>query len=293
MYFLAGLILGLLVAIPIVLWSTHRTRLQVERLEKRTRGAERLAELGTMTGGLAHEIKNPLSTIGLNLQLLSESIDDLKLEGPENSRIQKRITALSGEVEHLRGILQDFLSFAGRVRLSPQPLELNHVIEDLIDFYTPQADASGIQLRSQLSPDTGSVQIDPTLFKQAILNLLINATQAMVTAKYEESDHGGSSDLIIKTHLPDEKQRNGEDSVIIHVIDTGPGIDEETVSKIFQPYFTTKADGNGLGLATARRIINEHGGHISVHSSEGKGTDFVIELPRRQPASDTDVSSSS
>lgn len=284
-YFVGGLVIGLVLTVFAALWTSRRTRLRVLRLEKRARGAERLAELGTLTGGLAHEIKNPLSTIGLNLQLLSESINDLKLKEEQSVGIQNRIRSLSGEVDRLRGILEDFLSFAGRVRISPQPVDINQVIEELIDFYTPQAEASGIQLRARLSPKAGMVQLDVTLFKQAILNLLINATQAMVTAKYEESNHGGSQDLMISTDVPEQgKRQREEDIVIIHVIDTGPGMEAEASKKIFQPYYTTKSDGTGLGLATTRRIINEHHGDITVYTEVGIGTDFKIELPREQPS---------
>lgn len=282
--FAGGLAIGLVCTVFAALWTSRRTRIRVLKLEKRARGAERLAELGKLTGGLAHEIKNPLSTIGLNLQLLSESIQDLNLQDEQSVGIQNRIRNLSGEVERLRGILQDFLSFAGRVRISTQPVDINQVVEELIDFYAPQAEASGVKLRSRLSPKAGMVHLDVTLFKQALLNLLINATQAMVTAKYEDSDHGGSGDLMISTDVPDpEKHGQEEDIVVIHVIDTGPGMTPESCKKIFQPYYTTKADGTGLGLPTTRRIINEHHGDISVHTEVGIGTDFKIELPREQP----------
>lgn len=282
-WFVCGLVAGVVLTIPFVVLATRRTARRVRRLEQRARGAERLAELGTLTGGLAHEIKNPLSTIGLNLQLLGESVHDLRLDPSAERRIQSRIETLRAEAERLRGILEDFLSFAGRVRIDPQPVQLNEVIEQLIDFYAPQAEASGIRLRAQLDPAAGAVRLDPTLFKQAMLNLLINATQAMVDARYGESPHGGCADLIIRTTSAPQHTGDDHDAVVIHVIDTGPGIDPQTVEKIFRPYFTTKPHGTGLGLATTRRIVNEHGGTIAVHTEIGRGTDFTIQLPRNGP----------
>ena len=271
--FLLGLLGGVALAAPLVVMAMRRTARRVRRAEHRAQVAERLAELGTLTGGLAHEIKNPLSTIGLNLQLLRESIDDAKLPPELSSRLVNRIDALTAEGDRLRGILEDFLAFAGRLKLDPQPTKINEVVEQLVDFYHAQADASGVRLRTQLSPDAGQVPLDPTLFKQALLNLLINATQAMVEARYSGKPHGGAVDLIVRTE-PDG------DGVAVHVIDTGPGIDDDTRQKIFQPYFSTKRRGTGLGLPTARRIIAEHGGTITVHSDPGRGSDFAIHLPR-------------
>lgn len=271
--FLLGLLCGALLAVPFMFLISRRTARRVKRLEQRTRAAERLAEIGRLTGGLAHEIKNPLSTIGLNLQLLRESIDDARLPDSVAERLRSRISSLRSETERLRGILEDFLSFAGRVKLDPQPVELNDLVEQLVDFYLPQAEASGLQLLTQLDPEAGTVKLDPTLFKQALLNLLINATQAMVSARYEEKPHGGSREIIIRT-MP------GPDEVVVHVIDTGPGIDEPVKKRLFEPYFTTKKGGTGLGLSTSRRIIEEHGGHVELHTEPGRGSDFAIHLPR-------------
>lgn len=275
-WFLLGIFCGILLAAPFMLLVARRTALRVRRLEQRARGAERLAELGTLTGGLAHEIKNPLSTIGLNLQLLAEQLQDTGLPDGTTSRLRSRIESLTRETDRLRNILEDFLSFAGRVRLDAQPTQINEVIEQLVDFYLPQAEASGVHLRTHLSPDAGSVQLDATLFKQALLNLLINATQAMVESRYAGAAHGGSSELIIRTE-------STKDGVAVHVIDTGPGIAPETQKQIFAPYFTTKRGGTGLGLSVTRRIINEHGGTVAVHSELGRGSDFVIHLPRTVP----------
>ncbi|MBI1370201.1 MAG: two-component sensor histidine kinase [Planctomycetes bacterium] len=276
-WFALGFGCGVLATLPLIIYASRRTARRVRKLEQRARSAERLAELGTLTGGLAHEIKNPLSTIGLNLQLLGESVRDADLPAPLGPRLNKRIQALADETHRLKGILEDFLAFAGRMRLDPQPVEVNKLVEQLVDFYLAQAQASGVQLRTQLDPEAGTVPLDPTLFKQALLNLLINATQAMVEARYSDKPHGGASDLILRT----ERTRDG---VAVHVIDTGPGIDADTQAKIFHPYFSTKKGGTGLGLPTARRIIEEHAGHLTVHSDPGQGSDFTLHIPRDPPA---------
>ena len=228
-WFWVGFGCALILALPLIISASRRTERRVRRLERRARAAERLAELGTLTGGLAHEIKNPLSTVGLNLQLLRESLDEAELEEPHAGRLQRRLDAVSGETERLRGILEDFLSFAGRMNLDRHPINPNAVIEELIDFYAPQAEASGVQLRPQLDPRVGEIPLDRTLFKQALLNLLINASQAMVESRYGDQAHGGATALIILTEpAPDE--------VRVHVIDTGPGIDDKTARRMFQPF---------------------------------------------------------
>ncbi|HVL50604.1 MAG TPA: ATP-binding protein [Actinomycetota bacterium] len=273
--FLTGVACGIALTIPFIFLATRRTARRVRRLEQRAQAAERLAELGTLTGGLAHEIKNPLSTIGLNLQLLRESIDDSDLPPDLLSRLQNRLDAITSEADRLRGILEDFLSFAGRIRLDPQPTDINRVIEQLADFFHPQAEASGIRLRTQLDPAAGQLPLDVTLFKQALLNLLLNATQAMVEARYSGKPHGGSADLIVRT-------QPNRDGIEVHVIDTGPGIDPAVREKLFQPYFSTKRKGTGLGLPTTRRIVHEHGGAITVHTEPGRGSDFTLHLPRHE-----------
>ncbi|MDX1564587.1 MAG: histidine kinase dimerization/phospho-acceptor domain-containing protein, partial [Phycisphaeraceae bacterium] len=155
MAYLICIFAGAAAMVPLIFWVARRTESRVRKLEKRARSAERLAELGTLTGGLAHEIKNPLSTIGLNLQLLGESIDQLDLPEEQTKRLGNRIESLRLEATRLRGILEDFLSFAGRVRVDPTPCSINEVVEQLVDFYMPQAEASGLKLRTQLDEEAG------------------------------------------------------------------------------------------------------------------------------------------
>ncbi|MBS0191880.1 MAG: ATP-binding protein [Phycisphaerales bacterium] len=276
LFFLFGALAGALVA-GVVALGIHKTlSARIRSAERRARSVERLAELGAMTGGLAHEIKNPLSTIGLNAQLLGEGIEELPVHEEEKGRLVRRVQSLRREVERLRGILTDFLQFAGEMRLDCKAADLHLAIEELIDFFLPQAEKAGIRLRADHPPGQLMVEMDIAHIKQALLNLLLNATQAMAG----DTSSQRPRELIVRAFPTREPDRS--EAVQIHVIDTGPGIDEQTQAKIFRPYFTTKSGGTGLGLPTARRIIEAHGGRIDVHSETGRGTDFVITLPLKQ-----------
>lgn len=279
--FWIGLALGAAVAVPVAWQWSRRTERRVRVLEQRARTAERLAELGTMTSGLAHEIKNPLSTIGLNVQLLHEDFDELAEALPPDKRehagrVQRRFASLGRETDRLRAILEDFLRFAGRVQLDLQPEDLNRVVDELVDFFAPQAAQAKVNLRTQLTRDDVTVPADASLLKQAMLNLMINATQAMSRSRDNNEVHGGASELIVRT----ERGRELNQPVVrIHVIDTGPGVPDDLAEQVFQPYFSNKPGGTGLGLPTSRRIVEEHGGRLSLHSEPGRGTDFTITLP--------------
>ena len=238
-------------------WIAHRRN---ERLQERIRQSERLAELGTLTGGLAHEIKNPLSTIQLNLQLLAE---DLSPDNPAYPRIVSRLGTVQREASRLRDILDDFLRFAGRIELVRKPTELNGMLEELIDFFTPQAQIQRVQLRLQRGPEPIVAAVDERLLKQAVLNLLINALQAM-------PEPGG--EVILGAKRVDSQ-------VVIDVVDTGKGMTPEQIGRIFDAYYSTKRGGTGLGLAITRRIVLEHGGTVSVMSEPGRGSDFTIRIP--------------
>lgn len=253
-----GLGLGVLGSVALGAMASVIAYRRFQRLNERTRRAERLAELGTLTGGLAHEIKNPLSTVQLNLQLLREDLP----QDPSFSRIVNRLATVQKETSRLREILDDFLRYAGKVELDRKPHDVNELLEELADFFAPQAQVNRVQLRLNRSTEPLTARIDERLIKQAILNLLINAVQAM--------PDGG--EIILSA------RREGR-LIVLDVIDTGRGLDAEAQRKLFEAYYSTKKGGTGLGLAITKRVIEEHGGRISVSSELGKGTDFRIELP--------------
>jgi len=257
--FWTGLLIGVISCLVIAAVATIYAVRRFVLLERRARDAERLAELGTLTGGLAHEIKNPLSTVQLNLQLLAE---DLSPDNPAHPRIINRLKTVQKETSRLRDILDDFLRYAGKIELDRHPTDLNELLEDLVDFFLPQAQQQKAKVRLKPSDSPLIAPIDAKLIKQAVLNLMLNALQAM--------PEGG--ELILSA-----AQQDGQ--AIIDIIDTGKGIPPEAVDKIFQAYYTSKKGGTGLGLAMTQRIIKEHGGTLTVKSEPGKGSDFTLRLP--------------
>jgi len=274
-WILLGLVIGVVGVAPVLQVLLRRAEHRARLAERRARNAERLAEIGSMTAGLAHEIKNPLSTIGLNAQLLAEGLNDAELSTQERGRLLNRLGALSREAERLRAILTDFLQFAGRVKLDARPRDLVRIVAELRDFFHPQCDQSRVVMRTKLPETPVRVPVDESLLKQALLNLMINATQAMTNgATAGEDSHDTRGELILQIDADLDEAR-------IHVIDTGPGIEPDRLEQIFHPYVSHTVGGSGLGLSTARRIIEEHGGRIAVHSDVGRGSDFVIHLPMK------------
>lgn len=229
------------------------------------------AELAELAGGFIHEIKNRLSTLGLNLQLLAEDFQEP--QSPRERRALDRVTRLQTECQRLVDVSNDFLRFA-RVRdLDLRPCVLNEVIEEMVDFFAPTARQANIETKCFLPADLPAVYLDRELFKQALLNLLLNAEQAM--------PEGG--ELTIQAAV-EPVRSGGSPRVSLSLIDTGKGMSAETLAKVFRPFFSTRPGGTGLGLPTTRRIIEAHGGSIDVQSEPGKGTMFTIRLPTDPPA---------
>jgi len=229
-------------------------------------------ELTKLTGELAHEIKNPLSTVKVNLQLAKEALDDVDLTEPSRvlwdqcrhslAGAARKIAIVQKETDRLEQILDGFLKYVRRPDLQLATVDLNELVSDMVDFYSPQAYSHALTVRQSFSHEPLMCRADPGALKQVLLNLFINSQQAM--------DHGG--ELMIRT-----ARRAGR--AVIQVSDTGRGIPPERLPAIFQPYCSSRAGGTGLGLATAKKIVEAHGGTISVHSEVGKGTSFTIELP--------------
>ncbi len=261
---LVGLMLGLAVA-GIAGWILQR---RLRAADERAREAERLAELGTLTGGLAHEIKNPLSTIQLNLQLLQEDLISDRLTAP---RVLSRMVTVTREAGRLRAILDDFLRYAGRLELQREPVDLTELLTDLVDFLAPQAQQGRVQIRYTASPEPVIANVDPRLIKQAVLNLMLNAMQIMSTPGSSGSS-GQGGELIVTVSNADGRAR-------IAVTDTGPGISADDQARVFDAYFSKRKGGTGLGLAMTRRIALEHGGGMELQSEVGKGSSFSIILP--------------
>jgi signal transduction histidine kinase len=280
---LFGVLIGSAAALLATYLALRRRVVRLRAAEERAQRQERLAELGALTGGLAHEIKNPLSTIGLNVQLASEAIVDSSLPDDDKATLVRRVETVEREATRLANILNDFLRFAGRIKLAPVEADLREVVEELVDFYRPQCDQHKVVLRADLPAAPVVARVDPALVKQALLNLLINATQVMA------AQDAPSRELMIRLMPAAQPAAKGQREITpreiaIHVIDTGPGIPAEKHAEIFRPYVTGRKGGSGLGLAVTRRIVEEHGGRIDLFSEPGKGSDFMVRLPVDGPA---------
>jgi signal transduction histidine kinase len=258
--FVIGLAAGIFVTAPLILIMSRASIQRARDSERRARQAEHLADVGTLTGGLAHEIRNPLSTLTLNLQLLREDL--IRPGQTADRRVAAKLDVIEQEARRLQTILDDFLQFAGKheLRLAVQPI--NPILEEAVAFYRERFQRRSIEVRTRFAEGLPPVAVDPARFKQAVSNLLLNAEAAM--------PHGG--ELLLGT----EPDRGG---VRVHVTDTGHGIPPQDLDKIFAPYYSTRPGGTGLGLPTVRRIVQEHEAALEVHSDLGKGTQFTIRLP--------------
>jgi signal transduction histidine kinase len=226
--------------------------------------ANGLEFLGAVAGGLVHEIRNPLSTLRLNLQLMEE--DWAGSGEPRVHRTLERIETLQREVSRLEDILNDFLRYAGIRRLDLAEADLNRVLEETVTFFAPECTRAKVDLAYYPDLRLPLMRLDERLVKQALMNLLLNAVQAM--------EGRAGSQLFVRTRLEGEHAR-------VDVIDNGPGIPEEIRERVWDVYFSSKKAGTGLGLPTARRIVEEHGGTLQFATELGKGTDFAILLPLR------------
>jgi len=223
--------------------------------EEQLRRADRLSALGELSAGMAHEIRNPLGSIKGAVEILKDdySPDEAKYEF---------IQILQKETDRLNTIVQEFLGFARPKHPEFQQVNMNETIESVLMLTAQEARRVGVGVEKKLDPSIGKRNLDAGLLKQAFLNMVLNAIQAM--------PHGGR--LTVETGL-----RN--DMLEVKIADTGIGIPEENRKKLFSPFFTTKKNGTGLGLAITYRIIENHHGTIDVLSEPGKGTTFTVKIP--------------
>src|SRR5688572_372611 len=218
------------------------------------------AELAALAGSLAHEIKNPLSVIRMNMDLLGE--DFAQPQSPRERRALSKIEMVGRQCERLENLLNDFLRFNKVGRLELHLGNLNDQIDRVLDLFGPQAEKTGVEIVRYFDQDLPSIQLNGETLQAALVNLVKNALEAM--------PDGGQ--LVARTRVT----RQG---VALDLIDTGCGMDERTAMKMFDAFYTTKGGGSGLGLPTARRIIEAHGGRIGVQSEAGRGTQFTLEFP--------------
>ncbi len=261
--FICGFVFALLAVVPIAVLLLRK---RLSKIRRSTNGhLKQLEELSKLTGALAHEIKNPLSTIKINLKLVSEELDADASSGHGSRRPERairKIAVIQKETDRLEQILDGFLKYIDRTKLQLASVDINELIGDMIDFYSSQAHSHSITIHQGLYNEPLVCKIDAGMLKQVILNLFINAQQSM--------SNGG--ELMIRANQQ-KKQ------AVIQISDTGYGIAPDKLSKIFDAFYSSRPHGSGLGLPTAKKIIEAHNGTIAVESELGKGTSFTIELP--------------
>ncbi|MBK8976851.1 MAG: GHKL domain-containing protein [Planctomycetes bacterium] len=235
------------------------SKLRSEAVSERVR-LRQLARLGALFAGFAHEIRNPLSTIRLNLQLVKEDLGEAQAELPP--RIGRRLAVVETEVARLQAILEQFLGYVRVPRLQLRELDLNAMLLDIIEFTGPEVRAKGVAVRFFGAPELGPIRADPDQLRAVVVNLLRNALDAC-------SD---GDEILVRTRALPE-------GALVVVADTGCGMPPDVLERAFQPYFSTKKSGTGLGLPTVRRIVEQHGGSVAVDSEPGRGTQFTIRLP--------------
>jgi signal transduction histidine kinase len=259
---LSILIMGLIfLALLLIVHKAERMieqrALEQRELESQLHLAERLAALGEMVAGISHEIKNPLGIIRSTAELLGEM--------PDANDNQKRLSGvIKEESTRLNQIVTEFLDFARPQEPNLNECQLEEIIEKNLSFIRPELEKKGIQVHENLNGRSFRLRADQDLLYRAFLNILINAMHSM--------QDGGTIDIIV------EEARDGYS---IEFEDTGCGISQENVDKIFNPFFTTKEKGSGLGLSIVRKIIEGHRGTIGIESVEGQGTKVQVQLPRR------------
>jgi len=240
---------------------------ELKQSQTTLRRADRLSSLGLLTAGLAHEIRNPLVAIRTFTQLLPERYDDPEFRNGFQGLALK-------EVDRICGLINDLLSFARPSKPNVAPENISDVVENIARILESQAKEKNVEITREFDLRVPKVWIDKEQMKQVFMNLILNAIQAM---------KGGGS-IVISTRI---SARNNDElikeCVQVEIRDTGVGIPEENLEHIFDPFFTSKDEGSGLGLAVSHQIVQEHGGFLTVESTVGKGTTFFVHVPVGKP----------
>jgi PAS domain S-box-containing protein len=242
---------------------------EVNRLEMQLRRADKLAALGTLAAGVAHEVKNPLHALSLNLHLLEKEV---ATGGPWSADTREYFEILRSETQRIHRIVENFLRFSRPSIPEVKPLDLHALLERVLSLLAFEAADHGVTIETAFDPELTTVAGDEGQLSQVFLNLGINALQAMPA--------GGM--LVVRTRLD-------QGWAEVAVEDTGQGIEVEALPHIFDPYFTTRPRGVGLGLAIAHRIVEAHHGTMDVETAVGKGTTMILRLPRAGRSGERDA----
>ena len=233
---------------------------ETRRSEQQTIESERLSALTLLAAGVAHEIGNPLNSLNIHLQLIER--EARKLDGTKRAELQESVEVAQAEVKRLDSIITQFLRAVRPTRPQLKPESINSIVEESVRFFTPEIKDRDIVVEQELRSDLPLLELDRDQMKQAFYNVMKNSFEAMKSRGV----------LRIRTDMDDSH-------VMVRFNDSGGGISAQNLSRVFEPYFTTKASGTGLGLLIVRRIVREHGGELGIESSEGKGLALTIRLP--------------
>jgi two-component system NtrC family sensor kinase len=231
----------------------------LDRQQRELRSAERLAAVGRISAQITHEIRNPLNAIGLNAELLGEELDGLE---PRPKAALQLLSVIGREADRLEAVAEEYLKFARLPRASPAPLDVAELLGGLLDFLAPELTAARVEVIRDVATDLPRLEGDEAQLRAVVLNLVRNSREAMA----------GGGVLTVRA-------RRSEGGLEIAVSDTGAGMAPDVLARIFEPFYTTKERGTGLGLAYSRRVVEEHGGSIRCESAPGRGTTFAIRLP--------------
>ena len=233
---------------------------QTRRSTQQTIESERLNALTLLAAGVAHEIGNPLNSLHIHLQLMERKVQELA--GPARSELQQSIDVARAEISRLDSIVTQFLRAIRPSKPQLSPENINVIVEEAVRFFGPEIKDRDMVVEQELRSDLPRLQVDRDQMKQAFYNVVKNSLEAMKRRGI----------LRIRTDMD-------ATHVIVSFTDTGGGISADNLGRIFEPYFTTKTAGTGLGLLIVRRIIREHGGELAIESSEGRGVTLTIRLP--------------
>lgn len=241
---------------------------EVVAMERQMRAAERLSVLGTLAAALAHEIRNPLEAMSLNLELLERNLGTMESSAGHEEKRRKYLSILESEVSRLAGIVENFLSFARPSRKATGRVLLNEILKGVTDLVANQAESRNIEILLVADGSPIALEGSEDQLKQAFLNVIINSLEAMT----------GGGRLIV-TILSSDAAGPAGATATVRIEDTGEGIPPERMGRLFDPFFSTRPHGTGLGLTIAQRVIQDHGGRIRIESTPGQGTTLTVELP--------------
>ena len=247
------------------------------------RQMESLSSLTNLAASVAHEIKNPLGAISIHIQLLQKAIRVARSgEGvlPDEKFVEKYLDVVNEEIDNLNEIVVNFLFAVRPVKANLELANPNSILEKIVEFFTPEFNGKKIEVKTEFCENAPRVLLDPKLFREAIINIAQNSIAA-IEEKFNNTIISGTENSVMESPggVFVVRTASENDKFFILINDNGNGMSKKTLEHIFEPYYTTKASGTGLGMTTVYKIIKEFSGDIRVESREGEGTAFAITLP--------------